>query len=146
MKFSRDWHCFLLQQGECSWPHLVGGLSIGQTAGMLRYTAIYGLQTSGRRQLRHFDGKCARMRMASCHITVVSPSDAVWHMCAACLLQWAVDRPRAPIGTSKGYRQKPFFASFYSNLLNSTFRCAHAMRHARGMCKPQATSEHDLRT
>ena len=29
---------------------------------------------------------------------------------------------------------------------NSTFLCAQAMRHARGLHKPQATSEHDLHT
>ena len=31
-------------------------------------------------------------------------------------------------------------------LPNSTFLCAQAMRHARGLYKPQATSEHDLHT
>ena len=32
------------------------------------------------------------------------------------------------------------------NLLNSTFLCAQAMSHARGLYTPQATSEHDLHT
>ena len=31
-------------------------------------------------------------------------------------------------------------------LLDSTFLCAQAMRHARGLHKPHATSEHDLHT
>ena len=34
----------------------------------------------------------------------------------------------------------------YSNLFNSTFLCAQAMTHARGLYKPEATSEHDLHT
>ena len=39
------------------------------------HTTLYGRQTSGRRKIRYFDGKCARRGMVSCHITVVSPSD-----------------------------------------------------------------------
>ena len=34
-------------------------------------------------ETRHFDGKCARRGMASCHIAVVSPSNTVERMCAA---------------------------------------------------------------
>ena len=33
-----------------------------------------------------------------------------------------------------------------TTLLNSTFLCAQGMMHARGLHKPQATSEHDLHT
>ena len=50
-------------------------LSIQRT----RPSPHYAIRTADLRaqEIRYFDGKCARRGMASCHITVVSPSDTV---------------------------------------------------------------------
>ena len=63
----RNWH-------HCRCMHTQ--TSIWLCMGMAR-TTLYGWQTSGRRKIRDFDEECARRGMASCHITVVSPSGII---------------------------------------------------------------------
>ena len=45
-----------------------------------RGTAIQDNSRRVAHTLPDFDGKCARMGMASCHITVISPSNTVGHI------------------------------------------------------------------
>ena len=51
---------------------------------------------------------------------------------------------QGPLSDVERLSIRNIFTFFNSNLLNSTFLCAQAMTHARGLYKPQATSEHDL--